>query len=198
MSEEVEVKRKRLSEFSPDSHNANKGTQRGRYMLETSVDEVGIGRSLVADRKGRVVAGNKTQEVLIQAGLEDAIVVETDGKRPIIHVRTDWDLDDPDPNNPARRYAYWDNRTSEVGYEVDPEIVRVDLEAGFDFSSMFREFELDELVGDDGSGEVDLGDFLDIPDVGVYYRVIVEGLGLEQANEIAEGIQGAKVEQYRA
>ena len=89
MSDDIKVTEGKLSEFTPDAQNANKGTERGRYMLESSVDEVGAGRSLVADKHGRVVAGNKTQEVLIQAGLEDAIIVHTDGKRPIIHVRDD-------------------------------------------------------------------------------------------------------------
>ena len=146
MSDDIKVTEGKLSEFTPDAQNANKGTERGRYMLESSVDEVGAGRSLVADKHGRVVAGNKTQEVLIQAGLEDAIIVHTDGKRPIIHVRDDWDLDDPDPNNPARRYAYWDNRTNQVGFELDPEQVKVDIAAGFDFSTMFHDFELDIVL----------------------------------------------------
>ena len=205
---EPKVRDAKLSEFQPDEHNANKGTERGRYMLETSVDDVGSGRSLVADKHGRVVAGNKTQEVFIQAGMEDAIVVETDGKRPIIHVRTDWDLDDPDPNNPARRYAYWDNRTGEVGYELDPEQVKVDLAAGFDFSTMYHEFELDLILGEvneppslddlaDEYGESESRDFWPVlkvqvsPETLALYESLKAQTGIEDEAEVMAQILGA-------
>ena len=116
-------------------------------MLEASVEEVGAGRSLVADKHGRVVAGNKTQEVLIQAGMENAIIVHSDGTRPIIHVRDDWDLEDEDPNNPARRYAYWDNRTSEVGFMLDEHQVAMAIKDGFDFSALYHDGELENILG---------------------------------------------------
>lgn len=143
--EMAKVTESKLTEFTPDEKNANKGTERGRYMLETSIEKVGAGRSIVVDKHGKVIAGNKTQEVAIAKGIEDAIVVETDGTQLVVTKRTDLDLDDPDPNNPARQYAYLDNRTGEIGLEWDAGQIQLDLEAGLDLSEMFRDWELAAL-----------------------------------------------------
>ena len=53
---------KRKAEYEgiqPDTKNANKGTERGRYMVEASLRETGAGRSIVLDKDGRIIAGNK-------------------------------------------------------------------------------------------------------------------------------------------
>jgi len=62
-----------------------------------------------------------------------------------VHQRTDWDL--TDPLGPARKYAYWDNRTSEVGLDFDAEQILADINAGVDLAGMFLQSELDELLG---------------------------------------------------
>jgi len=142
----VKVQEGKLSELVPDDRNANKGTERGRYMLETSLEQVGAGRGIVVDKHGKVIAGNKTQEVAIASGIEDAIIVETDGRQLVVTKRLDMDLDDPDPNNPARKYAYLDNRAGEVGLAWDGAQMALDLESGFDFDGMFRDLEIDSLL----------------------------------------------------
>lgn len=45
----------KLSDLEPDRRNANKGTVRGRGMVEKSLREVGAGRSIVADKEGRII-----------------------------------------------------------------------------------------------------------------------------------------------
>jgi hypothetical protein len=135
-----------LTDFQPDPQNANLGTERGTYMLRKSIEEVGAGRSLVADKNNLLPAGNKTQEAAVDLGVTRAIVVETEGDALIIHKRTDWDLTDEDPNNPARRYGYYDNRTSEVGLAWSPAQVALDLAAGIDLGDMFRDFEIDTVL----------------------------------------------------
>lgn len=45
---------KGIEDLQHDIRNANKGTQRGRGMVEASLREVGAGRSIVTDREGRV------------------------------------------------------------------------------------------------------------------------------------------------
>jgi len=132
----------RLDSLQDDSKNANQGTERGQYMLEKSYEEAGAGRGILVDRNGKLIAGNKSRATAILAGIENAIVVQTDGTELVVTQRTDLDLDDPDPNNPARRLAYWDNRTSEVGLEWDPDQIRADLEAGLNLATMFGEGEL--------------------------------------------------------
>ena len=70
----TEVKRIKASELTPDIRNANKGTERGRGALETSLRQYGAGRSILVDKHGRIVAGNKTLETAAEIGLDDFFV----------------------------------------------------------------------------------------------------------------------------
>ena len=72
---------KKVSDLTPDTHNANRGTERGMAMLENSLREFGAGRSILIDREGRVIGGNKTLEKAAEIGLEDVVVVQTDGTK---------------------------------------------------------------------------------------------------------------------
>ncbi len=49
-----------LTDLTPDVRNANRGTARGRQLLGASLRAYGAGRSILVDRAGRVIAGNKT------------------------------------------------------------------------------------------------------------------------------------------
>lgn len=133
----------RLSDLRPDATNANKGTQRGRGMVEASLRETGAGRSIVADKDGRIIAGNKTLEAWVDIGGEIE-VVRTDGKRLVVVQREDLDLSDD--TGTARKLAYYDNRAGEVGLEWDTEQLLADLSAGVDLSGMFTTEELDNLL----------------------------------------------------
>lgn len=137
-------------DFSPDPRNANRGTPRGGGMLEKSIGELGAGRSIVTDRNGLVVAGNKSREQLSAAGLVDAVVVESDGTRPIVVKRTDWDL--TKARDPSRRYAMLDNRVAEVNLDWDPDELGRMLGEGFDFTGLWSEDELAKLLGTAGTG----------------------------------------------
>lgn len=129
---------KKLSDLQPDTRNANKGTARGQKQIIGSIQRNGFGRSGLLDKNGRIVAGNKTTEAAAEVfGVEvEPIIVQTDGRRPVYVQRTDLDLDDPDPNNPARQLAYEDNLSSTFSFQLDPEVVELDLESGFDFESI--------------------------------------------------------------
>ena len=118
------TKKLKLSDLVPDQHNANKGTARGQSVLEDSLQQLGAGRSILVDKNGAVIAGNKTLETATAAGFEDVLVVETDGKQLVAVKRTDLDLS-TDPQ--ARKLAYADNRTSELGLEWDPEVIAQDM-----------------------------------------------------------------------
>jgi hypothetical protein len=141
-----EVRTEALGAFTPDPANANRGTVRGGVLLRKSLDETGIGRSLVSDAQGRIVAGNKTLQQLLDLGVAEAIVVETDGRTPVIVRRRDFDLSDPDPDNRARRYAYLDNQAARVGVEFDPDVIREDLDRGVALEGTFTQAELDQLL----------------------------------------------------
>lgn len=142
-AQQPKVTRRKITDYLPDDHNANLGSERGLQMLESSLNEDGAGRSIVVDAHDKIPAGNKTLEAAVLAGIEDVIEIETDGKALIVHKRTDWDLDDP--IGAARRYAYRDNRTSEVSLTWDANVIAADVEAGVDLSGMFTQPELDHL-----------------------------------------------------
>jgi hypothetical protein len=143
MSGEPKVYRVKIADLLPDEGNANLGTERGRYMLEQSLQQFGAGRSILLDRDGRVIAGNKTREVAGEVGLEDAIVVETDGNELVAVKRTDLDLEE---GPAARRLAYYDNRAGEADLAWSPERLLADLEAGVELSDLWRDDELAALV----------------------------------------------------
>ncbi len=131
-----------IDDLTPDTRNANKGTVRGRAMIEQSIRECGAGRSIVVDREGRVIGGNKTLEVVEELGLP-VVVVPSDGKTLVVVQRTDLDLA-TDPK--ARRLAYLDNRTTDVDLEWDAEAIAADLEAGVELGDLFDKGELDEIM----------------------------------------------------
>jgi hypothetical protein len=141
--------RKKTADYSgitPDLSNANKGTERGRCMVEASLRETGAGRSIVLDKDGRIIAGNKTFEAASDMGLPVRIV-ETDGSELVAVKRTDLDLSDT--TGTARKLAYYDNRAGQVGLDWDVEQVLADVTAGVDLSALWRDDELDALLHKD-------------------------------------------------
>ena len=49
-----------ISELKQDTKNANKGTKRGHDAISQSLKTLGAGRSILIDKHGNVIAGNKT------------------------------------------------------------------------------------------------------------------------------------------
>lgn len=139
------VKRVKLADLKPDQNNANRGTERGVYMLQRSLSEYGAGRSILIDRDGNIIAGNKTVEQAADLGIEEVIVVPTDGRTLVAVQREDLDLYDGDR---ARLLAYYDNRTSEVDLAWEAEQLLADQAAGVDLSGLWHEGELMELLGE--------------------------------------------------
>ena len=114
-------------------------------MLEQSLRKLGAGRSIVLDKQGRIIAGNKTAETAGAIGLDDVIIVRTNGDKIVAVLREDLDLDDP--AGMARELAYADNRAGQVSLDFDPDVIAEDLAAGLDLSDWWQDFELDILTG---------------------------------------------------
>ena len=110
----------KLSDLTPDDANLNDGTERGRYMLSKSLEMNGAGRSILVDKEGKVIAGNKTLEVAADIGIDEIIVVPSDGKKLVVVQRTDLSMDDPDDKR-ARVLAYADNRVAQIDLAWDAE-----------------------------------------------------------------------------
>jgi DNA modification methylase len=133
---------KKISDLTPDNRNANKGTVRGLAMLEDSLQKYGAGRSILIDKNGNVIAGNKTLERAAELGIE-VEVVQTDGNKLVAVQRTDLDLY-ADPK--ARELAYADNRVAEVDLAWDAESLLADMNDGVDLAKFFDQDELDALL----------------------------------------------------
>jgi hypothetical protein len=112
----------KITDLVPDDMNANRGTERGGQMIENSVKRFGLGRSIVLDKNNMVIAGNKTLENAAGAGIENVIIVETDGNQLVAVQRVDLDMDEAP--EVARALGIADNRTAEINLEWDPEVLK--------------------------------------------------------------------------
>lgn len=142
---------KTIADLEPDRRNANKGTVRGRAMLDHSLRAFGAGRSILADKNGRIIAGNKTLEVAADIDMPIEVIT-TRGDRLVVVQREDLDLE-TDPA--ARELAYADNRTSEVGLAWDANAIAADLEAGIDLAELFDGDELSAILEAAADGMLD-------------------------------------------
>jgi sporulation protein YlmC with PRC-barrel domain len=129
---------KKIAELVPDSRNANKGSPRGNQMIEDSLRQYGAGRSILLDKHGRIIAGNKTAENAGAIGMEDVLVVQSDGKRLVAVQRTDLDLDDPH----TRQLAIADNRSGQVSLDWDTDALKGLVEDGVDLAPFWTADEL--------------------------------------------------------
>jgi hypothetical protein len=131
-----------LADLTPDERNANRGTERGRQMLETSLRKYGAGRSVLADKHGALIAGNKTVEVAAELGIPIR-TIETDGHELVVVQRTDLDLGE---GGAARELAYADNRVGQVSLEWELAQIGADVAAGVDLAGLWSEQELVNLL----------------------------------------------------
>jgi len=114
----------KLSELTPDANNYNKGTEFGGGLIAKSLRKLGAGRSILLDKNGKVIAGNKTLENAVNAGFgdEDLIVVQTTGKQIVAVQRMDLDLD----SKMGKEMALADNATAKANIEWDTEALSAD------------------------------------------------------------------------
>ena len=68
-----------INELTQDQHNFNKGTTKGKKLMNKSFKELGAGRSILIDKDNNIIAGNKTQLAAIEAGIKKVRVIETTG-----------------------------------------------------------------------------------------------------------------------
>ena len=106
---------KTLDDLTPDAENFNRHTEFGQKLLEDSLRKFGAGRSILVDKDGNIIAGNSTTETAAAIGMEDVIVVPTDGKKLVVVQRTDLSLDSPE----GRELALADNMTALKGIDLD-------------------------------------------------------------------------------
>jgi DNA modification methylase len=132
-----------LGALLPDPGNANRGTERGAAMLEDSLRRYGAGRSVVVDRRGVLIGGNKTAAAALAAGLTRTRVIQTAGDELVVVQRTDLDLE-ADPR--AQELAIADNRVQQVSLEWDPAALERLAVSGADLERFWSTSELAALL----------------------------------------------------
>lgn len=134
-----------IDQLKFDPVNANQGTQRGMSALEASLEHDGVGRSVLIDKDGYLVAGNKTAEIASQMGIEEVVVIKSNGKRLIAHQREDFDLlHDPK----TRQHAVRDNLVGQQNLDWDAVALQQLMSEGVELTGdgLWYAEELDELL----------------------------------------------------
>lgn len=107
----------KIDSLIPDTLNANKGTEYGQHLIEASISKFGFGRSILLDKNNKIIAGNKATENAGAVGIDDVIIVESDGTKIIAVKRTDIDLD----SQAGRELAMADNSSAKANISWDME-----------------------------------------------------------------------------
>ena len=107
----------KLEDLSFDNRNVNQGSEYGSGLLTKSLQELGAGRSVLADKNGVLIAGNKTVEKAGELGMKIK-VVQTKGDELIVVQRTDLDIN----TEKGIKMKVLDNTVSRHNYVEDAEI----------------------------------------------------------------------------
>ena len=113
------MENKKISELIPDNKNFNKGTEEGQKLLNESFKDYGAGRSILLDKNGKIIAGNKSTLAAIEAGIENVKIIEVDGSELVAVKRKDVDID----SEKGRKLALLDNLTSQVNLAWDEQML---------------------------------------------------------------------------
>jgi uncharacterized protein YbaR (Trm112 family) len=113
----TKIEEGKITKIIPDDKNMNRHNQYGMSLLEKSISELGLGRSILVDKNNRIIAGNGVTETAANLGLEDVIIVPTDGKKLVVVKREDIDIDSKE----GRELALADNAVANVNLEWDTE-----------------------------------------------------------------------------
>lgn len=137
MSKEI----KTIRDCTTQRANANLHTQRGLGLLEDSLRRDGWIGAITVAADGETFDGSARLEVGASAGFEDAIIVESDGTKPVIVRRTDIATADDEK---ARRLGIAANRIAQIDLSWDGRILAELANEGTDLSDLFTS---DEMAG---------------------------------------------------
>lgn len=170
----------KLSDLQSDKRNANKGSPRGDKMIEDSLRQYGAGRSILIDKHGKIIAGNKTVENAGQIGMDDVIVVQSDGTKLVAVQRTDLDLG---TDKMAKELAIADNRSSQVSLDWDVDVLKelateIELDKFFSADELGKLFHEADSLKDVGQAE------------GLAYRIVIECLNEKHQAELLLRLEG--------
>lgn len=129
-----------IANLRQDPKNSRKHDPRNIAMIVESIQKDGVSRSGVINKTGKVICGNGTLEALAEAGIEEIIVVPTNGKQWVVVQRNDL------TEEQETRISIADNRTTDLS-EFSGEAL-MDLEKDFNglLKPFFTEKELDKML----------------------------------------------------
>jgi site-specific DNA-methyltransferase (adenine-specific) len=116
--------------YKQDPKNYNLGTEEGDELLGKSIEENGLGRSILVANDGTVIAGNKTLKKSLEQNPDlEIIEIETTGNQLVVVKRNDIEGRD---DMAFKKLALADNKTGQVNLN-------------WDVAAMVDDLELDEL-----------------------------------------------------
>ena len=131
-----------LSDISPQAANANRHTARGLGALATSIGTDGWIGAITVAADGETFDGSARTEVGVAAGFAEAIVVDSDGSRPVIVRR----VDVPTAADPrAKRLSLAANRIAQLNLDLDPAVVLAYADEGVALAGLYADAEIATL-----------------------------------------------------
>lgn len=130
-----------ISELKQDPENARRHDRRNVGQIERSISTDGFGRSGLLAEDLTIAAGNATADASVSAGMEEVIVVDSDGTKPVYVRRTDLKSGTPE----FRRLALSDNRAAELA-TWSPDVLQSFMDDGFDLEQFWFPDELSAVL----------------------------------------------------
>ncbi|MDQ3542114.1 MAG: hypothetical protein M3440_15660, partial [Chloroflexota bacterium] len=137
----AEIRTVHISELKQDPENARRHNPRNVGQIERSISTDGFGRSGLLAEDLTIAAGNATADAAVSAGMEEVIVVDSDGTKPVYVRRTDLKSGSPE----FRRLALSDNRAAELA-EWAPEMLQSFIDDGLDLEQFWFPDELGAVL----------------------------------------------------
>lgn len=130
----------------------NKGNVRGRSIIKLSLEELGCGRSVLADKNGVIMCGNEVFKAATELG-KKIVTIETDGDILVVVKRTDIDACE----RKGLELSLVDNLSQEKNLSWDADALIESMHDCLSFdprkwgghSCLVKELDLTELLKDD-------------------------------------------------
>lgn len=130
----------------PQRKNANKHTLNGLRLLEKSIQSDGFIDAQTAAADGEIISGSARLELSAEKFADvEPIIVESDGTRPIVVVRTDI----PNAEDPrAKRLSVAANQIAKTDFNPDGDLLREWGGEDEAIRAMFADSEWREVTGE--------------------------------------------------
>jgi len=135
-----------------NNNRFNKGTRFGYDLIKHSLQELGCGRSILADKNGTIISGNDVYKAAKELG-KRILTIETDGDTLIIVKRTDVDADE----TKGLELALVDNLAQEKNLDWDADTLCLAMQKRLSFDPrkwgghecLVKELKIEDLFKDD-------------------------------------------------